>query len=159
MKNEKKGISLVTVVIILVVIAVLVTILVVTINNQNNEKIKELTENNTQDTVNYEAVDENTKVNVSEQVSQTQTVEEVVIENSKIVYSDGMSKITSKVTNNAIAKDNLRFTIKAVANDGSVIAQTVGYVGKIGANETKYIDSNITADLSNAKSIVYEVIK
>jgi cytoskeletal protein RodZ len=159
MKNQKKGVSLVTVIIILVIIAVLVTILVVTINNQNNQKIKDLTENSNKDTINYQTVGDNTKVNTSDEVTKTQTVEEVTIENSKIVYENGISKITSKVTNNAIAKDNLRFTIKAVANDGSTIAQTIGYVGKIGANETKYIDSNITADLANAKSILYEVIK
>ncbi|MNV84633.1 hypothetical protein D3C71_1785220 [compost metagenome] len=83
----------------------------------------------------------------------------IVIEKSAIVYENGISKLTSKVTNDSVAKDNLRFTIKFIANDGTVIAQSVGLAGKIGANQTKYIDSSITNDVTNAKSVLYEILE
>jgi hypothetical protein len=35
----------------------------------------------------------------------------------------------------------------------------VGFVGKIAENETKYIDSYITADVLNAKDIIYEIME
>jgi len=80
-----------------------------------------------------------------------------------IHYKDDLFKIneklTSEVTNYSVVKDNLRFKVKFVANDATTIAESVGFVGKIAENETKYIDSYITADVSNAKGIIYEIME
>lgn len=108
---------------------------------------------------NYTETGDGTKVNTSEEVSKDKEVANVLLEESKIIYENGMSKLTSKVTNDATAKDNLRFKVKFLDNSGTVMAESVGFVGQIKASEVKYIDSYITLDVSNAKSITYELME
>jgi len=114
---------------------------------------------NINNTTNYTTTIEGNKVNTSEEVATDKKVGNILIEKSQIVFENGTSKLTSKVTNDSIAKDNLRFKVKFVANDGTTIAESVGYVGKIVENETKYIDSYITSDVSNANNIIYEIME
>jgi hypothetical protein len=140
-----------------VVVVVIIIVVIVMINKGNSNKLNEEATNNVK--TNYVESADGTKVNTSEQVSEVKKVENVLLEQSKIVYNNGTSLLTSKVTNNAVAKDNLKFKVKFMANDGSVIAESVGFVGKIKANETKYIDSYITLDISNSKNVVYELMQ
>jgi len=134
------------------VITIIIVIVILNINKTNVDQ----SANNIE--TNYTESSDGTKVNTSENVSGVKEVGDVKLEQSKIVYNMGTSKLTSKVTNNAIPKDNLRFKVKFIANDGSVIAESVGFVGKIKANEIKYIDSYITLDTSNSKDVTYELI-
>jgi len=108
---------------------------------------------------NYVSTAEGNKVNTSPEVSSNKKVGEILLEKSQIVYENGTSKLTSKVTNDGTKKDNLRFKVKFIANDGSTIAESIGFVGAINANETKYIDSYITLDVSNAKNVAYEIME
>ena len=113
----------------------------------------------TQETTNYTTTTDGNKVNTSTEVASDKKVGEILLEKSSITYENGTSKLTSKVTNDSTSKDNLRFKVKFIANDGSTIAESVGFVGAIKENETKYIDSYITADVSNAKNITYEIME
>jgi hypothetical protein len=138
--------------------SLLVIILLVNVFKKNNNS------NNTgnvqgENSNNYVETAEGNKVNTSEEVASDKTVGNILLEKNAIVYENGISKLTSKITNDSIAKENLRFKVKFIANDGNVIAESVGFVGTIGANETKYIESNITKDVSNAKSITYEIMQ
>lgn len=140
-----------------IIIVIIILILIIGIYNINRNKNKVNTQTNTSNNENYTETN-GVKTNTSQSVSQNKQVGDVVIEQSTITYTGGTSKLTSKVTNNGPAVDNLRFTVKFIANDGSVIAQSVGYVGQIGTNEVRFIDSYITTDVSNAKDIKYEII-
>lgn len=82
----------------------------------------------------------------------------VLLEKSKMESTNGISKLTTKVTNNSVEKDNFRFKVKFIAADGSTISELSVYVGAIKANETKYMVSYITADVSKAKNIIYEIL-
>ena len=75
------------------------------------------------------------------------------------MYDGKSSKLTAKVTNDSTSKDNLRLKVKFIANDGSTIAETVALVGKVDSNASKYIDSNITIDVTYAKDVLYEIIE
>jgi len=143
---------------LVVIAAVIIVVMAVSILGKGNKVNNGVTEG-TKNTTNYTTTADGNKVNTSEQVAADKKVGKILLEKSKIVYENGTSKLTSKVTNDSVAKDNLRFTVKFIANDGSIIAQSVGYVGAIKANETKYIDSYITADVSNAKNITYEIME
>ena len=143
---------------LVVIAAVIIVVMAVSILGKGNKVNNGVTEG-TKNTTNYTTTADGNKVNTSEQVAADKKVGKILLEKSKIVYENGTSKLTSKVTNDSTAKDNLRFTVKFIANDGSIIAQSVGYVGLIKANETKYIDSYITADVSNAKNITYEIME
>jgi hypothetical protein len=137
---------------------VIIVIMAVSILGKEN-KVNNEANTVSQNTTNYVSTSEGNKVNTSKEVVADKKVENLLIEKSQIVFQNGTSKLTSKVINDAIAKENLRFKVKFVANDGSIIAESVEYIGKIGENETKYIDSYITADVSNAKDITYEIME
>jgi hypothetical protein len=154
---NKKGQSVMWILIIGAVLIIAVIVIFTSVNrNRGNNNIANPGANNIQ--TNYTQNTDGTKVNTSVNVSEVKKVGDVLLEQSKIVYTNGTSKLTSKVTNNGTDKDNLRFKVKFIANDGTVMAEAVGFVGKIKANETKYIDSFITIDTSNSKNITYELM-
>lgn len=140
--------------IILIAIVIIVALAVIALGKKENNA-QPPAENDK----NYTQSATGVKVNTSDDVSKDKTVNGVVLSSNQIVYEDGMSKLTSKVTNDSTEKANLRFKVKFIDNAGNVMAESVGYVGQIRANETKYIDSYITTDVVNAKDVVYEVIE
>ena len=117
-----------------------------------NAKIEEKSQ------LNYEETETGGKSNTSERLAQDKIVKGVTITKSKLVYENGMAKLSSNVVNDSEEKENLRFKIKFISNDGEVISETIGLVGKIKANEVRTIDSYITFDVVNAKDVVYEII-
>ena len=151
-ENKTKFILIVVAIVVIFIIAVNIFSNKSKVNNNVNNIV-------TENTTNYTTTTEGNKVNTSEEVATDKKVGNILLEKSQIVFDNGTSKLTSKVTNDGIAKDNLRFKVIFVANDGTTIAESVGYVGKIAENETKYIDSYITADVSNAKNITYEIME
>jgi hypothetical protein len=151
MEGTKKS----TLIILGVILVIIVISVIVSINKKNNNTAQQT--NTAKE--NFVVAADGTKTNTSEEVAKDKQVGDVLLEKSKIVFENGTSKLTSKVTNNGIAKDNLRFKVKFLANDGSIITESVGFVGKIKANEVKQIDSYITLDISNAKNIVYELMQ
>lgn len=146
---------LVATIIILIAIVIIVVIAVVALGKKDNNNAQPPVQNDT----NYTQSPTGVKVNTSNEVSKDKTVNGVVLSSNQIVYEDGMTKLTSKVTNDATEKPNLRFKVKFMDNAGNVMAESVGYVGQIRANETKFIDSYITTDVVNAKDVVYEVME
>lgn len=163
-KNLKRGVARNIAIIVIAIIAIIViSIIIIIVKNKNNLIVSNQITNEqvskSEDTLNYIEGTDEAKYNVSEKVVEDKKVENILIQNSKIVYSKGVSKLTAKVTNDNVAKENLRLKIKFIANDGSVIAETIGLIGKIEANESKYIDSSITKDITNTKEITFEIIK
>jgi hypothetical protein len=140
-------------IVILIGVIIIVALAVIFLGKKENTQLQ------TENDKNYTQSATGVKVNTSTDVSKDKTVNGVVLSSNTLVYEDGMTKLNSKVTNDATEKANLRFKVKFMDNDGNVMAESVGYVGQISANETKYIDSYITTDVVNAKDIVYEVIE
>lgn len=139
------------IVIVVIALAIISAIVLPKILTNNEEQIIEGEKNN------YTVQADGSKLNNSKDVSKTQNVGQIVIEKSSIVYQNGITKLTSKVTNNGPTQENLIFLIKFLADDGTVIAESKGLVGQISTGGVRYIDSNITIDTSNAKSITYEI--
>ena len=154
---NKNGRNLIATGVILIGIIIIIIMAVNILGNKNktNNNVSNVV---TENTTNYTTTTDGNKVNTSTDVATDKKVGNILLEKSQITYEKGTSKLTSKVTNDSVAKDNLRFKVTFIANDGSTIAASVGFVGSIKANETKYIDSYITADVSNAKSITYEIM-
>ena len=142
-----------------VIAGIVILVMGVNILGKENKSEGNIVAETVKNTTNYTTTTEGNKVNTSEEVATDKKVGNILLEKSQIVFDKGTSKLTSKVTNDSIAKDNLRFKVKFIANDGSTIAESVGFVGSIKANETKYIDSYITSDVSNAKNIIYEIME
>lgn len=149
--KERKGFSKTSLIIIVAIILIIIPIVIIIKQGNENSKLEGENKNN------YETNMDGSKINISEEVSKEQKVGNILIEKSSIVYENGISKLTSKVTNDNIEKESLKFTIKFIDNNNEIIAESVGLVGKIKSGETKYISSNITSDVTNAKSIIYEI--
>ena len=104
---------------------------------------------------------EEVKVNTNEDVIKDQEVDGIKMTNTSLVVTNGITKLVTNVTNNSTEDYNLEEYIIIVKDEnGKEIIRIPGYVGNtIKAGETKTINSSVDIDLSNAKSIEYEVKK
>lgn len=144
--------------IVLVLIGVLIiVIMIVSALNSNKKNTTDKNTSNTNNTVNYETTTDGSKVNTSSNVSADKTVENVKIEQTKIVFKNGISTLTSKVTNNGDDKTNLQYDVTFKAADGTVLGTSIALVGNIKKGETRYVESGVTKDVSNAASVEYKI--
>jgi hypothetical protein len=106
-------------------------------------------------------VEPDIKVNTEEDVVKDQEVDGIKLTNTSLVITDGVSKLTTQVTNDTDSDYELdEYTIIIKDKDDKEIIRIPGYVGNvIKAGETRTINSSVDIDLSNAKSIEYEVKK
>lgn len=102
---------------------------------------------------------EQPKVNTSEEVIQDKTLEEFTFTNTSMIYENGSTTLETTVTNTSNQTSYLQeFLIHAKDEDGKEIVTLIGFVGdSIAAGESKVITSGVSMDLTNAKSITYEV--
>ena len=149
-----------------VMIAVIVITAIVMITTKNGSTNNTNTNGSTTNTTTTNSTAENfivtegtNKLNTSTQVIADKKVGNILIQNSKLEYSEKGSKLTAKVTNDSTAKDNLKLKVKFIANDGSTISETVALVGKADANQVKYISAGTTIDVTNAKDVTYEIVE
>lgn len=161
MKSKiNNGISLYEFILIVsVVLIASVTVIVVVVNKNrvgNNRTIVTIVD---KEDLNYEKLSDGSKINISDDVKQLKRIGVIIISNTKIIYSNGVTTLTAKVTNDNIEKDNLIFNIKFISIDGSIIKELTGETGLIRKNETKNLKISITEDLVDVKNIVYEIKK
>jgi hypothetical protein len=160
-ENQRKFAAIVIIIIALLLMALIV--INVLKNNANNASKNEI-ENGSitpKDVEIYVTTADGDKINTNEKVAENKQVGSILIEKTEIVYEKlkATSTLAAKVTNDSIAKDNLRFNVKFIAADGTTITEMVGYIGSIKANETKYINSSTTKNIYNASNIIYEIIE
>ncbi len=101
------------------------------------------------------------KTNTEKEVIKDREVDGMKLTNSSVITTDGVTEITTTVTNPK-SEDYYLEEFKMIVKDknGDVIITLPGYVGEvIKAGETKTIRSSVSMDLSTAKSIEYEVTK
>lgn len=155
-KNIRSERSLILITIIIILLILIAYFIINSLNRKDS--VSNMLDNNVLQTINYTTTYQGDRINTSLNVLTEKKVGNIIIEKSQIVYKNGVSKLTSKVTNGNIKKDNLRFLVKFLSNDGTVIAESVGFAGKIDNNETKYIDSYITYDVSKSSNVIYELM-
>ena len=101
------------------------------------------------------------KVNTEKEVVKDREVEGIKLTNTSLVTTDGVSEITTTVTNPTSEDyklDEYRIIVKDAKGD--IIITLPGYVGDtIKAGETRTIKSSVSMDLSKAKSLEYTVVK
>ncbi len=160
-ENQRKTIFIALIIVAIIIIIIIAVNTLGRNNNINNNANKGNNGNVTVENgnLNYTVAENGNRINESQDVVKDKKVGNILIQGSSIVYENGTSQLVSRVVNDSIAKDNLRFTVRFIANDGSVITEAVGFVGVIGANETKEILSFVTTDVSNAKDLTYIVME
>jgi hypothetical protein len=163
MKKEvsTRGVFLAVMIVVIVITAI---VMIATKNssvnntNTNGGSTNSTTTNNVAE--NFIVTEGTNKLNTSKQVTADKKVGNILIQNSKIEYTQTKgSTLTAKVTNDVTAKDNLKLKVKFIANDGSTISETVALIGKADANQVKYISAGTTIDVTNAKDVTYEIVE
>lgn len=101
------------------------------------------------------------KVNTEKEVIKDREVDGIKLTNTSLTTVNGISTLVTSVTNDSKSDYHLdEYTIIIKDADGKEIVRIPGYVGDtIKAGETRTINSSVDIDLSNAKSIEYEVKK
>jgi hypothetical protein len=108
---------------------------------------------------NYMENTDGTKVNTSEDVKKTQNLDGIIVENSDLVYSKSETVLKTNVTNTTSVSRNISLKIYFCDEKGEIIEESFGYVGMVASDETRQLNSSITTDVSNTKSIRYEIVK
>lgn len=157
--KEKYEDQLKMIMLLLVIIIAILIIMLIALNISSLEKYFGSSKKVSNIQTNYNQASIITEITTNGDSLEDQETNGVSLEQSRLVYVAGTSILTSKITNNGVTKNNFRFRVKFVSYGGSVLAEVMVYVGRIKTSETKYIDSYIYKDISNLKSIVYEIIE
>ena len=94
----------------------------------------------------------------SKDITKDQTVDGIKISSVEMKVVDGMTTFNATATNTTEKDSNIE-TIKIIVqdeNEKEIFALT-GYIGSLKKGETKKIVNSTDIDLSNAKSIRYEI--
>ena len=99
--------------------------------------------------------------NTSEGIIKDREVDGISVTNTSMKTVDGLTKLEVTLTNNGSSDYQLNeYKIIVKDKDGNVIKEMPGYVGSvIKAGASKILKASTNADMSNASSIDYEVIK
>lgn len=154
MLNRKK----IGIVFAIIVIILLIILLVNILNNKSDIELSTKSSMNL-GVINYISTKNGEKKNISAEIEKPKKAGDVLITDSKLTYSNDVSKLTAKITNSQYSKDNLKLNIKFIANDGSVIDKIDANIGSVSSSGVKYITTNINSDVSNARDIIYEIVK
>lgn len=151
---KSKGAMLVCVVAIILIIVLLVVggKKKDTTNTPNNNVSSSEQKNDNSVTEEFVEKQENGgKVNTSEQLKKTKTVEGLEITNIRLVENGGLSEIVAdakNTTNSTITE--LTMIITAVDKNGNKLAELEASVFGIGAGQTTTLHAGITEDIANA---------
>lgn len=160
---DRKLVSVILILIGIVIIVIMAVNILGNKNKVNNEENNVVqnngTENVNKDTLNYVTKADGSKENISEKVKQEQTVSNLTITNTKIVYENGAAKLTADIVNTSGDTDNLKIKVTLLGNASQIIGEKQIEVGPMKANETKTITIDSPEDITNASSIKYEIVK
>lgn len=104
--------------------------------------------------------EEKIKTNTNENVIKEAEIDGLKIEKSSIVYEDGLTTLTTSITNisNEVkVVDSIKITYTLEDGTKTDLLAVIG--DPITQNQTVYITSTTDIDLTNAVSVEYEIMK
>ena len=151
--------------IVLLIIIVLLIVIIVAVNvnkNKGNEEntqtpaIGVVEENKVEEFV--EVQEDGSKVNTSEELKKTKTIEGLEISNIRLVENNNVSQVVAEVKNptNEILGD---FPVDIIVKDkeGKEITTIGAYIDKVNPGETVELNASATSDFANAYD--FEIVK
>lgn len=101
------------------------------------------------------------QVNTNTGVIEDKVLEEFTFTNTSMIYENNETTLVTTVTNTSTETSYLKeFLINAKDSEGNIIVTLKGFVGEsIPAGESKIITSYVSADLTKANSISYEIVR
>ena len=151
--------------IVLLIIIVLLIVIIVAVSANKNKENEENTqtpaigvveENKVEEFV--EVQEDGSKVNTSEELKKTKTIEGLEISNIRLVENNNVSQVVADVKN-PTSKTLGDFPIDIVVKDkaGKEITTIGAYIDKVNPGETVELNASATSDFANAYD--FEIVK
>ena len=157
MKKDKTAIIIIAIAIILIII-----LLVVKNSNKEEEPQQPLPQQQENVTNNVEeeyvnVQDDGTKVNTSDKLAETKTIDGLEISNIRLQEKDNVSVLLADVKNpTSEAKGDFGVTLTILDDAGNELASVSGYIGEIPAGGSQQFQTSTTADFANAYDFTVE---
>ena len=151
--------------IVLLIIIVLLIVIIVAVNAKKDNGGEEtlpttsmgVTEENEVEEF-VEVQEDGSKVNTSEELKKTKTIDGLEISNIRLVENNNVSQVVADVTNptNGTLGD---FPVEIIVKDkdGNEITRIGGYIDRVNAGETVQLNASATSDFANAYD--FEIVK
>ena len=148
MKKSERRFILILIIVAIIIIAVLFNIR----NGKQKEKVEnEPVVENTVSEEFVEVLDDGTKLNVSDKLSETKTFGNYEISNIQLTENNGQSLILADVKNIGDTKSEVvLIDITLLDKDGNEIVTIGGIIGDIEPGETTQLNASATTDFANA---------
>ena len=151
--------------IILIIILFFLIVITIAVNSRDDRKVEEIPqtpeigvteENEVEEFV--EVQEDGSKVNTSEELKKTKTIDGLEISNIRLVENNNVSQIVADITNptNETRGD---FPVDIIVRDkeGNKITTIGGYVDKVNPGKTAQLNASATSDFANAYN--FEIVK
>ena len=151
--------------IILLIILFFLIVITIAVNSRDDREVEEIPqtpeigvteENEVEEFV--EVQEDGSKVNTSEELKKTKTIDGLEISNIRLVENNNVSQIVADITNptNETLGD---FPVDIIVRDkeGNEITTIGGYIDKVKPGETAQLNASATSDFANAYD--FEVVK
>ena len=147
--------------IVSIIIIILLIIIILGENSKNKDEvtienideiISNITGENKEQLGEYEKETlDGTKVNTSDKLSETKTLEGLEISNIKLVENENLSKLTADVKNpTSETLGDYEVKITLIDKDGKELVTIAGYIDKVQAGETVELNASVAVDVANA---------
>ena len=151
--------------IILLIILFFLIVITIAVNSRDDREVEEkpqtpeigVTEENEVEEF-VEDQEDGSKVNTSEELKKTKTIDGLEISNIRLVENNNVSQVVADVTNptNETLGD---FPVEIIVKDkeGNEITRIGGYIDRVNAGETAQLNASATSDFANAYD--FEIVK
>ncbi len=144
-KNEKR------LVLILIVIAIIIIAVLVKVKNKDNKPGGNGDGNNGANEEFVQILEDGTKLNVSDKLSETKTFSNYEVSNIQLTEQDGQSLILADVKNIGNEKAGIVLVdIILLDKDGNEIVKIGGIIGETEPGQTVQLNAAATVDFANA---------
>ena len=147
MKNTEKKF-----IIILILISIIIIAIVATITNIKEKKEEIIYNNNNSNENEYvNVLQDGTKLNTSNKLQETKTIDGMEINNFQLSSKDGVTVLLGTITNNSNeVKGDYPVSIKVLDNKGNEIVTVGGYIGALQPGESTQLNCSASFDYANA---------
>ena len=167
MKKKEKQVIL-----LLVIITVIVIIIAVVRNNQSSEEevadsssstgstaqSDDVEETETEEVEEYVSVsDDGTKVNISEKLSETKTIDGIEITDIQLTENGNVTQLLATMTNTSDeTQGGYVAVLTLIDEDGNVLIEMNPYIAELEPGESTQLNTSATFDYANAYDFTIE---
>ena len=137
---------------ILILIAIVVAIIVMGAVRKNKAKGNNANGNQGENKVNYEVLEDGTKLNKSSKVNEDKTYNGLKFSNIQLTENGDLTSLVADVTNttSTATSDFTMVDLTFYDESGNSLGSTIGLIKPLAAGETTQLNASLTLDYANA---------